>query len=444
MTESAIPQPVDTALSANADLRLITVDPGHFHAALLQKQKLLGVSDEAYVYAPLGPDLLAHLDRISRFNHRAESPTDWQLRVYAGQDFAERMLAERPGDIVVLSGRNAAKLDRIEAAVNAGLHVLADKPLILERSQHAKLCDVLETARRRNLVVFDAMTQRFEVTCQLVRALVNDPAIFGERVNGSPEDPSVRMESIHYLLKMVAGVPNLRPLWFFDPSEQGEGLTDVGTHLVDLVQWILMPDRDVDFKSDVAVIHATRRPTTLSLDQLRSVTGQPLEQADQLPSLDYYCNNTVRYTIGGVHTELDIRWDVEPPPGVPDTEYALFRGSRTRIEVRQSEEGNWRPEVYIVPVDPSETAFVHAGLEHRVRELQSQFEGLGLHKLEEGFRLDVPTQYRIGHEAHFSRLANTFLSYVRNPTSVPAWEHSYLRAKYFVTTEGVDLARRKS
>jgi hypothetical protein len=67
-----------------------------------------------------------------------------------------------------------------------------------------------------------------------------------------------------------------------------------------------------------------------------------------------------------------------------------------------------------------------------------------LHKLEEGFRLDVPTQYRIGHEAHFSRLANTFLSYVRNPTSVPAWEHSYLRAKYFVTTEGVDLARRKS
>jgi hypothetical protein len=49
------------------------------------------------------------------------------------------------------------------------------------------------------------------------------------------------MESVHYLLKTVAGVPLRRPAWFFDINEQGEGLTDVGTHLVDLVFFVPVP-----------------------------------------------------------------------------------------------------------------------------------------------------------------------------------------------------------
>lgn len=427
----------------HSDLRLITVDPGHFHAALLQKQQLPGVASEANVYAPLGPDLLAHLDRVSRFNARTENPTNWKLRVYAGEDFLEKMIAEVPGNVAVFSGRNAKKLDLIEAAVDAGLHVLADKPLILERAQHPKLRGVLETARRRNLVVADAMTQRFEITCQLVRLLVNDPAIFGERVAGSPEDPAVRMESIHYLIKRVAGVPNLRPLWFFDTTEQGEGLTDVGTHLVDQVQWILMPDRELNLAADVSVLQATRWPTTLTLDQLRQVTGLPLDNPAQPQTLDYFCNNTVRYTLGGAHISLDIRWDVEPSAGVPDTEYILFRGSRARIEIRQEKEANWRPEVHALPATPADRAALRQALENRIAALQSTFEGLAIHKCGEGFRLDIPARYRIGHEAHFSRLANAFLETVRNPAAEPAWEHSYLLAKYFVTTEGVALARRE-
>ena len=429
---------------AKADLRLITIDPGHFHAALLQKQQLDGVSREAHVYAPLGPDLLAHLERISRFNARTESPTAWNLRVHAGDNFLERMLAEVPGNIVVLSGRNAKKLDYIEAAVNAGLHVLADKPLILERTQYTRLEDVLKEARRRNLAVVDAMTQRFEVTCQLVRELVNDPAVFGERVTGSPGDPAVRMESVHSLLKRVAGVPNLRPLWFFDTAEQGEGLTDVGTHLVDLVQWILLPDRELSVARDISIIDATRWPTTIRLDQLRQVTGLPLDSPGQAPSLDYFCNNTVRYTLGGSHVSLDIRWDVEPPPGVPDREYILFRGSHAHVEIRQNTQANWIPEVRVLPVSPAERTAVKEALHRRVTALQSAYPGLGVLEFEEGFCLDIPARLRIGHEAHFSKLAAAFLNTVQDPASAPAWEHSRLLAKYFVTTEGVALARRAS
>ena len=61
---------------AGADLKLMTLDPGHCNAALFQRERVPGIASEAYVYAPLGPDLTAHLQRVARFNLRAEHPTD--------------------------------------------------------------------------------------------------------------------------------------------------------------------------------------------------------------------------------------------------------------------------------------------------------------------------------------------------------------------------------
>src|SRR3954469_8809497 len=112
------------------DVRLMTLDPGHFHAALVQKAMYPGVAAQADVFAPLGPDLVAHLARVAGFNGRGDRPTSWELEVHTGQDPLGRMLRERPGSVVVLSGRNRVKIDQIAASVDAGLHVLADKPWI--------------------------------------------------------------------------------------------------------------------------------------------------------------------------------------------------------------------------------------------------------------------------------------------------------------------------
>ena len=62
-----------------------------------------------------------HLKRIDAFNKRREQPTAWELEVHVGPDFFERMLRERPGNVVVLSGANRPKIDRIAASVKAGL-----------------------------------------------------------------------------------------------------------------------------------------------------------------------------------------------------------------------------------------------------------------------------------------------------------------------------------
>ena len=218
-----------------AEVRFITLDPGHFHAALVQKEMYPGVSPTVHVYAPLGPDLIDHLARVARFNQRAEDPTRWELQVHATPDFMAQMLRDRPGNAVVLSGRNRGKIDRVQASLEAGLHALVDKPWILEAADLPKLEKALHTADERKLVALDIMTERHEVTSELQRQLVNDPATFGQLVPGTEAEPGVYMESVHNLMKVVAGAPNIRPTWFFDTDEQGEGLNDIGTHLADLV-----------------------------------------------------------------------------------------------------------------------------------------------------------------------------------------------------------------
>lgn len=436
-----------TLAAVAGDLRLITLDPGHFHAALFQREMLPGVADTAHVYAPLGPDLTAHLGRVAQFNLRREHPTRWKLEVHTGPDFLERMLAERHGDLVVLSGRNLGKIDRIGSIVGNHLPVLADKPWVIEVGDLPKLNAALKAAADLRVAAWDAMTERFEITFLLTRALVNDPDIFGRRLTGSLDQPAVQIESLHYLFKEVGGLPNLRPTWFFDIREQGEGLTDVGTHLVDIVPWILFPDQAIDVTNDVQVLRGERWPTPLTREQFKRVTGVA-EFPDFLHasvvdnSLPYFCNNTVRYTVRGVQVRLDVKWDFEAPPGVKDNDFAVFRGGTSHVEIRQGREQNYRREVYVLPNRPEQKAMVLAAVRQRVEALQASYPGLAVSDEPRGIRLEIPGVLRINHEEHFALVVRRFLEYVGHPEHMPAWETPNMRAKYYVTTMGVHLARQ--
>src|SRR6476619_2833456 len=114
-------------------VRLITLDPGHFHAALVQKFMYPQVSPAVHVYAPecSGEDLRAHLQRIEDFNKRSEDPTHWEEKVYCGDDFLKRMVKDRAGNVVVISGKNTRKTEYIQQSVAAGFNVLADKPMAI-------------------------------------------------------------------------------------------------------------------------------------------------------------------------------------------------------------------------------------------------------------------------------------------------------------------------
>ncbi len=426
-----------------SQIRFLTLNPGHFHAALVQKEMYPGVSNQAHVYAPFGLDLLAHLQRLAGFNTRAHQPTNWQVEVHAGPDFLERALREKPGNVVVLAGRNHIKMDAILAAVKAGLNVLADKPWVLAPDDLPKLQEALNHAEANGLVAYDIMTERFEITSILQRELVQNEAVFGQPEPGTAGEPSVFMESVHYLKKTVAGAPLRRPPWFFDVHEQGEALSDVGTHLVDLVLWILFPEQPIEVAREL-VLHAAKRwPTVLSKEDFRQITGE----ADFPPNLrsnvrggklECFCNSLVHYAVRGLQVKLNVLWDFEAAPGAGDTHLAVFHGTKSQIEVRQGKEEKFRPELFVVALDRKAA---RAALEKSIERLQCKYPGVGLVDQGERLWVTIPDRYRIGHEAHFAEVTRQFLRYVQREDTLPTWEKPNMLAKYWVTTNGVALSR---
>ena len=405
-----------------------------------------GVSKRVDVYAPLGFDLTEHLNRISRFNTRNDDPTFWQVEVHTGPDYFERLIKEHPGNAVVISGRNRGKIDRIKACVEAGLNVLADKPWIIDIDEMPKLEQTLETAARRDLIAYDIMTERYEIATILQRELVNDSALFGSMIKGTQQQPAVMMEGVHHLMKTVAGVPNLRPAWFFDVGQQGEGLADTGTHLVDLVQWILFPDQSIDYRKDIGVLGAERWPTPIGMAQFRSVTGETdfpkfLLSSKKGGKLDLYCNGSVSYTVRGIHVKVKVGWDYESIAGAGDTHYAVFRGTKSRVEIRQGEEEKYRTELYVVPNNNDIREEVALALRRRIERLQTKYQGVSLEAQEGRFRISIPDKYRVGHEEHFAQVTDRFLEYFKNPNAMPSWEKANMLSKYYVTTKGVELSK---
>src|SRR5438270_2227232 len=270
------------------------------------------------------------------------------------------------------------------------------------------------------------MTERYEITSLLQRELVNDSEVFGSILPGTEQEPAVYMESVHHILKLVAGVPNPRPVWFFDIEEQGEALADVGTHLVDLVQWTLFPGSAIDYRADIRMTSAKRWPTAMSAAQFRQVTGVAGEE------IEYYCNTSVSYALRGVHTRLDVLWRWEAPAGAGDTHYAVYRGSKSRVEVRQGKEENFQPELYVVAGD---SGVIHA-LERKVAALASQYPGIGIEDRGTQVHVTIPGVYRVGHEAHFAQVTKQFFEYLKHPETFPAWESPCMLAKYYVSTKG--------
>ena len=427
-----------TLMAQNRPMRLIVLDPGHFHATLLQKEMYPDLDPRVSVYAPLGPELLDYLNRISLFNSRSVDPTRWELDIHCTPHSLDELLHDRAGDIVVFTGRNRGKIDRMIPVISSGLHVLADKPWIISSAEMPKLEQALDLAEQKHVAAYDIMTERYEVTSEIQRDLVNTRDVFGEPVKGDSEHPGVVARSVHHVMKVVAGVPLRRPPWFFDVAEYGEGLADVGTHVVDLVQWTLLPDQVFDYRKDVRVLDGKRWPLTLTREQLKLVTGD----ANFPEKLDYYCNNSVHYSLRDIHVKLDILWKWEAPAATGDIYEAAFHGSKSSIEIRQGAPEKSIPEVYVVP-QQADREGVFAALRKRIEQLQSRWPGLAIQHSATEARIVIPEKFRVGHEEHFAQVARRFFQYVKDPSTLPAWERSYMLAKYYVSTKGVEIASQQ-
>ena len=444
------PKKADTVNFTGADDEVIimTLDPGHFHAALVQKISYKQVDPVVYVYAPEGPDAQDHLKRIEGFNTRANNPTNWNTKLYTGDDFLEKMIAEKPGNVMVTSGNNKKKTEYISKAINAGIHVLADKPMVIDAGDFELLKETFISAGEKGVLLYDIMTERYSITSILQKELSKITDVFGELLVGSPENPSITKESVHHFFKYVAGNKIKRPPWFFDVTQQGEGLVDITTHLVDLIQWECFPEVILDYQKDIEVLAAKRWPTELTPSQFESVT-RLTEYPEYLKKdivndsvLNVYCNGEIIYKLRGIHAKVSVIWNYRAPEGGGDTHFSIMRGTKANLVIRQGEEQNYTPELYVEPVKEVENREFNQKLALAVEKLQEKYPGIEFLKLEGKWQIIIPSEYRIGHEAHFGQVTQTFLQYLVDG-KLPDWEVPNMIAKYYTTTRALELAKKE-
>jgi len=414
----------------------------------VQKFMYPQVSPVVHVYAPDGPDLKAHLERVESFNTRSNDPTHWQEIVYTGPDFLDRMLQEKAGNVVVIAGNNARKTEYIAKSVDAGLNVLADKPMAITPAEFELLRKTFNRASEKHVLLYDIMTERFEITTILQRELAQMSDVFGKLEKGTPENPAVVMESVHHFLKEVAGKPLIRPAWSFDPRQQGEAVPDVGTHLVDLVQWECFPKQALDWHKDVKVHDARRWATVLTPEQFQRVTGldsyPDFLKKDVGPdnSLKVFENGEVNFEVRGVNAKITALWKYEAPAGAKDSHYSMLRGTRAELMIKQGAEQNYQPTLYVRNLSTRSAADFEHVLRGAVAKLCKTWPGLELKSSGDAWEIIVPDKYALGHEAHFSQVTENFLQYLKIG-KLPAWEVPNMLSKYYITTEAYRLSRTK-
>jgi predicted dehydrogenase len=240
----------------------------------------------------------------------------------------------------------------------------------------------------------------------------------------------------------VSGAPLIRPDWFFDVEKEGDGIVDVTTHLVDLIQWEAFPEMTLD-TSDVKMLSAKRWATQMTLEEFQNVTGKStfpdfLQKSLNGDVLEVFSNGEMNYTLKGKHAKVSVIWNFQAPEGSADTHYSMMRGTKADLIIRQGKDENYRPALYV-----KLTGSDLASLEKAVNEaLQNKYPGISLEKMPSGeYQVLVPDSYHNGHEAHFAQVTERFLEYYQNGR-MPDWEVPNMITKYYTTILAREFAMK--
>jgi len=315
--------------------------------------------------------------------------------------------------------------------------------MIIDPEDFPSLVTAFAAAKEKGLLLYDIMTERFEVTTILQKLLSQKADLFGHLIQGSIKDPAVTKVSIHHFSKIVSGSPLIRPAWFFDVRQQGEGIVDVTTHLVDLIQWECFPEQILD-PSDVKLSSARRWPTIISKEEFSGVTGfddfpEYLSKDIKGGKIHVYSNGEMIYQLKGIWAKVSVTWDFMPPAGGGDTHYSVMRGTKCDLVIRQGADEKFVPTLYVENIKGSSLPEMNEKLKAALGQLP--FDSLMTESSgNKALKIFIPTKYRVSHEEHFGQVTRKFLEYME-AGKLPEWEVPGMITKYFTTTSALKLAK---
>jgi predicted dehydrogenase len=311
--------------------------------------------------------------------------------------------------------------------------------MVIKPDKYPLLMESFELADQQGVLLYDIMTERFEISTILQRELSRFPEVFGELEQGTRDNPAISKESVHHFFKNVAGKPLKRPAWFFDIEQEGAGIVDVSTHLVDLIFWECYPEQPID-QNEVALLQARRWATTLTSEEFEKVTGMK-QYPDYLNKyltedslLNVYSNGEFVFTTKGTYGKVSVIWNFQAPEGANDTHYSIMRGSKANLVIRQDHQQQYIASLYVEPTERVDKKIYQESLEEAIKAIGKNYPGLTIKPTSAGWEIIIPDQYRVGHEAHFKQVTEKYLQYLQDG-KLPEWELQNMKTKYYVTTK---------
>ena len=194
------------------------------------------------------------------------------------------------------------------------------------------------------------------------------------------------------------------------------------------------------------MIKARRWPTILTPEEFQKVTGLKdfpdyLQKDIVKGKLHTYSNGEMIYKINGKHAKVSVIWNYQAPEGTGDTHYSIMRGTKSDLIIKQGEDEGYKPVLYIRPKEKE--GFEAILTEAIDGEISTRFQGTTVEDMGDGtWRIDIPDDFKIGHEAHFGQVTQNYLGYLE-AGELPEWEVPNMIAKYYTTVEGYKMGKTK-
>jgi predicted dehydrogenase len=414
------------------------LNPGHFHAALVLREAADRISDAILVYADRGPELDAFMNLVNAFNARAAKPTQWNVEVRSGG--IARLISDKNTDVAVLAGRNHNKLENIATLIEAGIHVLADKPWLTDSAQTSLVARTLNGPG----FVKDIMTIRHEILSRLCHEVVHTESVFGGLAVSTPQRPAIELGSIHHLYKQVNGSALRRPIWYFDSTQQGDGVVDIQSHLIEQAMWFVANDAPVS-DADVQLHSARRWSTPVDLDLFTEITGETRYpdsiqgDLDTQGVLQYPCNGEIVWSLNGTTICQQAEWRAREPAGGGDMHRVVLRGNASEVHVEQGPDTDYAAHVLLKPVNPDEIDNLLARANSELLRWKQRFPGLQLERIDNALRLNAPADLDDGHESHFPLVRDRYLDVIDSGNGDDA-DYSRIGARYRLIAAARTLA----
>src|SRR5690606_11989757 len=182
----------------------------------------------------------------------------------------------------------------------------------------------------------------------------------------------------------------------------------------------------------------------LSLEEFSAVTGLDrfpdyLKKDMDGDKLKVYCNGEMVYRINGKYAKVSVTWNYRAPERTGDTHYSMMRGTKSDLVIKQGAEEGFEPTLYIMP--KGQTDFGQGISKAMEQDILVKYPGTTAEKIAEKlWKINIPQEFKVGHEAHFAQVTQNYLHYLGDG-QLPAWEVPNMITKYYTIMEGYKLAK---